>query len=577
MPNLAKVNMSSRKKDWTILGALVIFILGFVIRFVRLSDQPLTDLEANLAWQAFQVLQAKLVESPGYVGPVSLASFSFLLTQANAFTARFGSVLLGCGLILLPWLWKKELGEKACLIISLSLAIDPLISASTRVLGSPMFAMAALLLTLGFIKYKKFVLTGIGLALAFLGGSSFWLGIISLGIAWFVKHLVVRSISRTNEVEPVLFLSGALAKPGLWSILGGFLTALMIIGSFFLRYPAGLGSISAGLLVFLQVFVEPSGVGLWQILLALLVYSIFPVVIGGVAIVRTLVKKDPMTIFLATWAILALLLIVLMPGRQVFDLIWVILPLYVLSGRSLAGMLNLKREGIGAKAIILAFCLVIFTFLVLTIRAYALNIFSSDQILTFLISILAGVILLVLGFLLLGIGWGFDHAWQGLLYAALILALILSTSSSLAWVMGRSGKRAELWQISPMLDSMHILENTIAEQSTYAYGKPTTASIVVIANDDPVIRWAVRKFEHVEFQSTYPGEIQADIILTDQTLNASINSDYRVTNISIRNHPQWTLSSPGAIFQWTQSRKISQMPDQYYLWIKTDILPFGQP
>ena len=576
MPNLAKINKDKRKNALTILAATIILIFGVLIRFTRLSVQPLTSEEADLAWQAFQVSNANLAESPGFVAQVSLASLTFFLTQANAFTARIGSVLIGCGLILLPWLWKKELGRSACLIISLALAIDPLLSASTRVLGSPMFAMATFLLALGFIKHKQFILAGIALAMAFLGGPSFWLGLTSLGLALLIKYLVERSASLTEDRGSLPSYLPIFEKPGLWSLLGGFLATLVIIGSFFLRYPAGLGSISAALLAFLQVFSNPSGVSFWQILLALLVYSIVPVAIGGVGIVNGIIKKDLTTIFLASWLAVALLLILLMPGRQVFDLIWVILPLYVLSGRVLSEVLDFTKEGVWTRVVIMAFCLVICTFLTMTIRSFALNVYSSDQVLTFALSILVGVILLVLGFLLIGTGWGYKQSWQGLLYALLILAIILSTSGSLSWVGERSGNKAEIWQTSSTLDAMHTLENVISEQSKYAYGKPTAASILVIANDSPAIRWALRKFEYVEFQSRYSGEVQADVILTDQTMNASINSDYRGTNITISNHPQWTLSSGKALFQWTQSRKINQVADQYYLWVKTDILPFGK-
>ncbi len=566
--------MKKQTEKYTKIFAILIFIVGLMIRFVRMSSQPLTELEASFAWQAYQAINGGMVGSSGMVAPLSLASISFFLFQPNEFTARFWSVLVGSGVILIPWMWKKELGEKACLIISLGLAIDPLISASTRVLGSPMFAMVAVLSTIGFIKHKQYVLGGIGFALAFLSGDSFWLGIISIGVAWLVARRIPHFFNKKREIITEPDKQQRFGKESLAKLLAGAFVTVLLVGSYFFLNPAGLGSIAAGLVEFLQRITNPSGVSVWQILLALLVYGIFPLVVGVISAWRAFVHEDNLSIILVLWALLSFILVLALPGRQVFDLIWVLIPLYILSGEYLVEVIDWSKERLWLRLAVMLLTLVIFTFVALNIRSFAITVNGKDQLLGLIISLVAGPILLTLSLLLIGIGWDFKQALQGLLYGMLFLGIVLSISSSLSWVLVRSGNKAELWQTSAILDKNQTLIKTVADASGFAYGKPHSAKIVVIGEVNPMLRWTLRMFEQVNIQPFWLDDMQADIIITTQQLGEGIDAEYRGTDISLVYHPEWTGMSAREVFRWSQTRSINFARDKYILWVKTELLPF---
>src|SRR4030065_107789 len=92
---------------------------------------------------------------------VILTGAGFRLFGSSNFIARFWPALTGALLIFLPFFFKRELGQKAALILAFGLAIDPGLVAISRLAGSSMMATSFTLLSLGWIWGGYPVLSGI--------------------------------------------------------------------------------------------------------------------------------------------------------------------------------------------------------------------------------------------------------------------------------------------------------------------------------------------------------------------------------------------------------------------------------
>ncbi|MCX6067145.1 MAG: hypothetical protein NT121_15550, partial [Chloroflexi bacterium] len=212
------------------------FGLALAIRLLRLGELPLTDDEARWALQVFDLtkgLQPAIGPQPGYV---ALTGLVFFVMQASNFAARFVPALFGALLTLTPYYFRDRLGGKPALVLAFFLAIDPGFLALSRLAGSPIIAVVAVLFGLGLWRAGNIRAAGIWVGLALLSGPSLWAGLLGLGVAYgLLRGLFVREeqASKISFDRKIILTTAAYAA-------GTYL----LLGSFFLLLPGGL---SAGL------------------------------------------------------------------------------------------------------------------------------------------------------------------------------------------------------------------------------------------------------------------------------------------------------------------------------------------
>ena len=172
---------------------LIIFLIGFGVRFYNLGGMALSDAEAVHTLRAYhpdQITEFSPVisQQPAYLAVTGLL---FAIFGSSNFAARLYPALAGTLLVLLPYLLSRRenkavLAVPTALILSLGLALDPGLVIASRTVGSPMAAISFLLLALCMIYSRQAILAGILTALALLSGSTIIPGVIMLGIAWGV-------------------------------------------------------------------------------------------------------------------------------------------------------------------------------------------------------------------------------------------------------------------------------------------------------------------------------------------------------------------------------------------------------
>ena len=336
-------------------------LIGFLVRFLNLGAAQLSDAEASWALRALYASAAGGIKSLVAIGPqpayVFLTAWTFDLFGTSNFAARFWPSLSGLLLVSVPLLLQRRIGRIAALIAAFGLAVDPGMVTVSRQAGGPMMAASLMVLALVLWVDRRMMLAGIAFGLALLSGPQLFTGMIALGIALIVIRVWYRpaslpEISHENEAfvqarkpslhQPAQFWS----KPEqrLFLITAG--AAILLLGTSSFRFPQGLAAWFESLAVYLQGWSSAGEVRPAEILSCLIVYQPFALLFGIAGFIRWLVNRNTLperanTTFLAALIGLlsALILIAVYPERQVSDLVWVLVPLWLVAGIQLRAII----------------------------------------------------------------------------------------------------------------------------------------------------------------------------------------------------------------------------------------------
>lgn len=540
--------------------------LGAFIRLAHLGALPLGDDEARWALQALDVargLRVAMGPAPAYVSLTGLLFFLFTPTDA---LARLIPSLAGTLLVATPLLFRRYFSPLALIFFTFGLAIDPALAALSRTAGSSILSISFTLWAVGLWLNDKPRAAGLFAGLALLSGPALWGGLLVL----FVAGLIWRGLAVVGDVSCPRFAPEALR--------GGAISALVVfaaVGSLLLAAPHGLAAAFTAPVSFLQGWFTPSGVAFQRLLLALLFYHLLPLAFALVALVRAMLKTDPLDNALGIWLGVALALALAAPGRQVTDLGWALLPLWALAARELARLLQdfaLTGEVAGATALTLA--MLGFAWLDLSSISPLLDAQAINLRLLLFFGVL---VLLALSLRLVGLGWSFHIARLGGVSG--ILAALFVFTLAAAW--GATGLRAqrtpEMWQPQPAIDQSALLVQTINDLGEWSRGVPTSLQISVLGVDSPALAWALRH-HRVTFSTVYTPSLTADpLIISYNDSNLPFAQSYRGQDFFWRTAFAWDTATFTEWIDWLARRKIPFVQDTLILWARADIFPGAAP
>ena len=138
----------------TFTWVLLAFAIGLSLRLVLLGAIPTPKM--NWYWSTRRCRSQRVSTATSAVPVYSgLTGLLFFLFGPSNFLGRVLPALVGASLLLLPWLWKEQLGQKAALILCFALALDPTYLVFSRAIHGGIFAIAGLLWTLTLIKNDR--------------------------------------------------------------------------------------------------------------------------------------------------------------------------------------------------------------------------------------------------------------------------------------------------------------------------------------------------------------------------------------------------------------------------------------
>lgn len=317
----------------------VLILLAGGLRLISLGAQPLNSLEAGHAWSAWLAANGgERTVAPAPDSPL-LYTFSTLLFWAlgpNDFMARIVSALCGIGLVLLLWYWRGWLGRTTALMVALLIAIDPWLTAYSRLADSAMLSIFLAVLTLTGLMVAAAnretttsadlsawrTTTALAFGLLIVSGPQAWSLLVVLALFyWLCASAESQAWLRTSSW---------------WALVAG---AAIVGATGWLARPEGIGAISTSLTVWLQQITGSEAVVAyslgwlgWRLLLEQPLLLFFGLL--GLAVYQgrrsvpdaTMTQPQGWLRFLAFWLLWGVLL-ALAPGRTPFALGLLGLPL----------------------------------------------------------------------------------------------------------------------------------------------------------------------------------------------------------------------------------------------------------
>lgn len=560
-----------RNQTNQMLALIAAGVIALLMRFVLLGNVPLNDGEAVNALQALGTAQNSSHALGGEAGYVLFTSAWFFVFGAGEAAARLFPALAGAALVFTPWLFRKQLGEKAASLLSFGLALDAGWTAISRQANGLSWAGLFLVLALYALVNKKQRLLGVFSALALLGGASIWQGLLGLAIAYAIYQWAFKPLPRDDVESPTntrgWFEDIQWKSAGVW-----FLGTLVLSGTLLFLIPNGISAAVNGLVNFFHGWTVEGTITIPRLLLGYVLSQPLGLLFAVVALVRTFRTKNPLDTFLIVWWLTALVLTLLYPGKAMTQVGWSLLPALALAFRQLASLLNSVPR---YRSIAFAFTAIVMVLIIFAWLTYVGYFQPARPGVTTTIRIFTTLFPL---FILIGAGlvirwfWNEETAGQGAMWG-LIAALGLWGLSA-AW--GATGLGAhpegQLWRNGAMIDEIDLLRITVNDLSSWKMRAPGELELLVDGVDSPALRWGLRGYRLVQYVTSTAAASSPAMVITPERPSPNLADTYRGQDFVLEVNPTWKMTLDEWL-QWVALKTVPVEKTKIILWARADLFP----
>ena len=550
-----------------LIGAL---ILALALRLIRLGVLPLTNMEAGIALQALAVGQGVDTVFGEHIAYVGLTGLDFFIFEAGNFLARFWPAIIGAMVVLIPFLFKDVIGDWAAGILGIVLAVTPEMVSLSRIIGAPMIAFVSLFLAFGLIYKRKPVLSGVAFAFALMGGSGFWTGILLTGIGFvlgevFLDFGILSKLKKRFSKRKFRF-----------RFFTAWILTIGVVGTGFFLSPEGLSGVFSGLVNFIRGFDASYTRPFLLRPLALIAYSLPAVLFGIWGGIRSILHNNKLDLFLSILAMLGLLYLLVYPGAQPADIIWVTLPLWALSARVICSVWRLPEDNQLVMTGTALVVVIVFAFLLLSLRSIINPGFVQDAQIVTLVALFGGFILLIALILLVTYGWSEDVAISGLLIGLSFVALFGMTAVTNRSTGLSTEEPAALWYPDDPQLTIRWLKTSIDRVFEWNKRRSEPLEIVVVDLSTPGMQWALQEYEDTAFVLFLPPASQPGILISDIMTQPEISNSYRGQELVWTQNKQWQEMSAMQFLNWLITREAPTASERIIFWVRTDLMPDEQ-
>ncbi len=539
-----------RERSEVVLWALIA-VTALTVRLAGLGRAPLSAAEARQATGAWHAATGQGVPVEGY-SPLLLVgnSLLFWVCGGSDALARFLPAVFGSALALTPMLLRRRLGRAGALASGAYLAISPTALVASRQLEGTAMAAAGTMVFLGglnqFFEADKrgwLAFAAIGLALAVVSGAATYGLLVPLGVAWAFGR---RIWPYDRPEEDAKCAAERLGADGTRFLLV-FALAALVLSTGLGWNPSGTAAVGS-LLVDWVHRCRAVEVPAASPVTLLVVYELLGLALGLGGLAWGLWRGQHLVVLLGLWAGLAVVLLLVMPGRAPTDLLWVVVPLAMLSGLGVQGVAGGQWSGNAAfRWTYAVMVLILWAQVYLMLASYAAFGRAADIVVALVIVGLQAFV---------GVGCGFALGLDATVRTAAaatgvaLLALMVSAGSRVAY--GRPGDPREALLNRPTPVNVRDLVETLRVVSWRERGTPTTLDFVYEASENSVLAWYLRDFEMArrvdDLSELHAGERGA-IVLTvdgDEGKGSPPGAEYAGQGFPLER--QWTPRAVGCRF-----------------------------
>ena len=555
------------------------FGLALAIRLLRLGELPLGDDEARWALQALDLakgLRPIVGPQPAYV---VLTGLAFFLFQASNFAARLIPALFGAALTVTPFYFRDRLGSKPAIVLAFFLVIDPGFLALSRLAGTPILVVTALLFAWGTWRNGNLRAAGIWAGIALLSGPGLWPGLLGLAIAYgllrgFFAAQPAASPDEEDETQAQPPAAPAMPDRKTWLTLAAYTVGTyVILGSFFLLAAGGLGAGLASIPAYFGGWISSPSVPVSRLLAGLFSYELLAVVLALIGLVRGLLKREPLTITLGLWLLAVLVLTLAYPSRQVADLVWVFIPLLALAARELSGYLVPIQDGNWETIGVMVFTAAILVFAALNYFAIAEVPLDQDTIQLRWWIMIGSIALLAVSVGLVAFGWSVPTAIQGSRWGALLVLAVYTFSTAMASAELRTSRTIEMWPTSPYIGQIDTLVSQMSDLSRWKSGVKNTLDVSIAGVDSPALLWILRDWSVTVLPSGDLAGSTPSLVISSEKLatTTDIQASYRGEDMNWRTTPLWEQGLFSDWLRWSITHQFPLNNEKIILWARNDV------
>lgn len=554
--------MQSRKISLEYAVYAFILVAALAFRFLALGMTPLNNDEAHLALEALNVSRGNDVSISGQPGYVSLTSILFSIFSDSNFFARFWPALIGSLLVLLPVLFRDQVGKNTALILSLLLAFDPFLITISRSANGGIFALTGVMAGIGFWRIKKPVLAGFGFGLALLGGVDLWGGLIAIGLAYLATFKIRKQVLNAEKNEN--------QKKQVRVAIVSLLITLIAFATVFLTRPAIISAVGSSLVEYIQswgvAFTIPftSAAFLW------LLIQIPVIGLGIWGLLSGIKRNDPKVGFLGIWWGIQFVLSVMNPARNIAELFWVSLPMLILASMAIEKFFNQQKSEnrwVFLAEIVLVVALCVFSLMNFTALVNS-NSVDAETMRNRIIGTLLPLVLLAVVTLLFAWGWSLVSTRRGFIIG---LGLILFAGwFGSSWKAADLGSRPEFefkfGGETPV--GSEILLSSISDLSRWTTSQANRIDIQIAGLELDSLSWALRNFENLRHETKFNPNSTSSIILTPVETEIQGVSAYRGQKVLWSARPDFAEMTLRDWMKWALFRTGPQQETELVFWAK---------
>ncbi len=567
----------SIKKTFTLeaLIYLLVIFIGFLLRILKLSNDPLSDYEALIALDGLNLisnLPGKVISDQTFLTNL-LGSFFYLFGSGNLLS-RLVPALAGTFLIIIPAFFRTHFDKKALLILSGWIAVSPTFVSLSRQVDSSMLLLVVFGLFVYFLLRKKSIASAVFLALALLTGRIFFWSLV----LFFFVIVYTNLFGNKNETNVVKAIVTNIKELNIKTFSIAFLLSYIFLSTFGFIFSNQFTGAARGLIEFFNIFSMSTQVGsLGEISRSIIFYEPAVLLFGIIGLVWLFRRNQIAGLSITGIVIINIILLMAANERIITWNIFFVGPLMVSGSFFLGNFLKLPKDDLEKILYSTGIALSIVFFIGLAFTRMVVNQNQAiDQLNLRVLYIAAGVVLIFGAGLLAG--WAIS--WRITGRSFLLLSVILFGIFTISATWNAAGMRKPVENEILRLDQVPIgnemLVDITQDFSSWNYGVDNKANILILDNPSPSLQWSLRSFKNVLFQSTIPRDTVYDVVITSNNVLIEQTDTYRGQEVIWKKSPQWQNMRVNDFTNWILTRRVQENllnKESLIIWIRNSLVP----
>jgi len=346
---------------------------------------------------------------------------------------------------------------------------------------------------------------------------------------------------------------------------------ILAIGTFFFTRIQGIAAWSGSIVEFIAGWTSLPYFKSPEVLINLGVSNPFIIIFGGLGFYSSWKDGDNLVKFSFVLFTTTLVLLLVYPGRQPVDLIWLVIPLWIGAAKELVRLCQLVERSWPIWALAALIC-VLSSLNWLTLTGMVFQIGNQRAVLLQWGLIAASLALVLLALTITASEWGWPTAKKGLALGAAGMLLIFTLSDLVQGAYQRFGDPRSLWSDGSGAGQMDLLLATVGDVSISQTGRWDSIQGAVMDGSDS-LGWLFRDFHNFEFVESYdPEDFLPILVTTEEDQYLVPQESYRGQDFVIRTRPGWPGLIPQDWISWVAFRDGPLVNEHIILWVRGDLL-----